>query len=123
MDKELRKIRTDVYGLPYSLDCYIKQPLEQTRKKSKNYREMLCYSMETVLNLSASRLSDDKLEILKDGLKHSVEPLHINKTDVLTIFDFIHQLMNKDLKQRKMQEQVKAKMSYLTNNCVNAYKI
>ena len=123
MDKELREIRTDVYGLPYSLDCYIKQPLEQTRKKSKNYREMLCYSMETVLNLSASRLSDDKLEILKDGLKHSIEPLHINKTDVLTIFDFIHQSMNKDLKQRKMQGEVKVKMSYLTNNCVNAYKI
>ena len=105
------------------LIAWLKQPLEQTRKKSKNYREMLCYSMEIVLNLSASRLSDDKLEILKDGLKHSIEPLHINKTDVLTIFDFIHQSMNKDLKQRKMQGQVKAKMSYLTNNCVNAYKI
>ena len=101
----------------------VKTTVRTNKKKSKNYREMLCYSMETVLNLSASRLSDDKLEILKDGLKHSVEPLHINKTDVLTIFDFIHQLMNKDLKQRKMQGQVKAKMSYLTNNCVNAYKI
>ena len=28
---------------------------------------------ETVLNLSATRLSDVELEILKDGLKHSIE--------------------------------------------------
>ena len=49
---------------------------------------------ETVLNLSTTRLSDDELEILKDGLKHSIEPLYISKTDVLTTFDFIHRSMN-----------------------------
>ena len=45
---------------------------------------------ETVLNLSDTRLSDDELEFLKYGLKHCIEPLHINKTDVLTTFDFTH---------------------------------
>ena len=77
---------------------------------------------ETVLNLSTTRLSDDELEILKDGLKHSIEPLYISKTDVLTTFDFIHRSMNKDLKHEKDGGAVKAKMSYLANNYVNAYK-
>ena len=77
---------------------------------------------ETVLNLSGTRLSDDELEILKDGLKHSIEPLHINKTDVLTTFDFIHQSMSKDLKLEKDAGEVKAKMYYPANNYVNTYK-
>ena len=77
---------------------------------------------ETVLNLSGTRLSDDELEILKDGLKHSIEPLHINKTDVLTTFDFIHQSMSKDLKQENHAGEVKVKMTYLANNYVNTYK-
>ena len=77
---------------------------------------------ETVLNLSGTRLSDDELEILKDGLKHSTEPLHINKTDVLTTFDFVHQSMSKDLKLEKDAGEVKAKMYHLANNYVNTYK-
>ena len=77
---------------------------------------------ETVLNLSGTRLSDDELEILKDGLKHSIEPLHINKTDLLTTFDFIHQSMSKDLKLEKEAGEVKAKMYYLADNYVNTYK-
>ena len=77
---------------------------------------------ETVLNLSRTRLSDDELEILKYGLKHSSEPLLINKTDVLTTFDFIHWSMSKDLNHEKDAVKVKAKMSYLANNYVNTYK-
>ena len=77
---------------------------------------------ETVLNLSGTRLSDDELEILKYGLKHSIEPLHINKTDMLTTFDFIHRSMSKDLKHEKDAGEVKAKMSYLANNYANTYK-
>ena len=46
--------------------------------------------VETGRNLCGTRLNNDELEILKYGLKHSIEPLHINKTDVLTTFDFIH---------------------------------
>ena len=76
----------------------------------------------TVLNLSATRLSNVELEILKDRLKHSIKPLYINKTDVLTTFDFIHRSMSKDLKCEKNAGEVKAKMSYLANNYVNAYK-
>ena len=78
--------------------------------------------VETVLNLSTTRLSYVQLEILKDGLKHSTEPLYINKTDVLTTFDFIYWPMSKDLKHEKDTGEAKAKMPYLANNYVNACK-
>ena len=78
--------------------------------------------VETVLNLSSTRLSHNELEILKYGLKQSIEPLHINKTDVLTTLDFIHPSMSKDLKHEKDAGEVKAKISYLANNYVNTCK-
>ena len=59
-----------------------------------------------------------KLEILKYGLKHFIEPLRINKTDLLTMFDFIHQ----SVKHKKDAGEVNAKMSYLASNYVNTYK-
>ena len=51
-----------------------------------------------------------------------MEPFYINKTDVLTTFDFIHRSMSKNLKYEKDAGEVKAKMSCLANNYVNAYK-
>ena len=33
----------------------------------------------------------------KYGLKHRIHPLQINKTDILTAFDFIHRDMTNDL--------------------------
>ena len=135
LDKELRKISIEVYGLLSSLDCYIIKALIKknvngmvktaVRTHEKKLKELTrnvvlpFTSAEIVLNLSATRLSDVELEILKDGLKHSIEPLYINKTDVLTTFDFIHFI---DLKHEKDAGEVKAKMSYLANNDVNAYK-
>ena len=79
--------------------------------------------VEAVLNLSATRLTDVELEILKNGLKHSIEPLYINKTDVLITFDFIHRSMSKYLKHEKDAGEVKATIFYLANNYVNAYKL
>ena len=77
------------------------------RTQEKKLKELTCHIVlpftpaETVLNVSGTRLSDDELEILKYGLKHSIEPLHINTTDVLTTFDFIHRSISKDLKHEK----------------------
>ena len=117
LEKELRKISIEVYCLLSSLDCYIIRALIKknvncivkttVRTHEKKLKELTrnvvlpFHPVETVLNLSGTRLSDDELEILKYGLKHSIEPLHINKTDVLTTFDFIHRSMSKDLKHEK----------------------
>ena len=47
------------------------------------------------------------------GLKHPTHPLHVNKTDVLTTFDFIFRKVTKDFKNEK-QEVVNLKQSYQT---------
>ena len=58
------------------------------RTHEKKLKELTCNVVlpftpaEAVLNVSGTRLSDDELEILKYVSKHSIEPLHINKTDV-----------------------------------------
>ena len=51
------------------------------------------------------------MEVLKYGLKHPIHPLQINKTDILTTFDFIHGAMTKnDLKDKKHSGELKTKM-------------
>ena len=55
-------------------------------------------------------------------MKHPIETRFINKTDLLTTFDFIHRAMNKDLKDNRDAGEVKAKLSYLANSYVNSYK-
>ena len=57
---------------------------------------------ETVHNLSSKLLITDEFEVLKYGLKHPIHPLQINKTDILTTFDFIHRATTNDLKDRNI---------------------
>ena len=79
-------------------------------------------STHTVRNLLGIKLTEEKLSLLKYGLKHPIEPRFINKTDVLTLFDFIHRAMNKNLKDNRDAGEVKAQLSYLANSYVNSYK-
>ena len=79
-------------------------------------------STDTVLNLSSSKPTDEEMNILRFGLKHSIEPNCINKTDILSAFDFIHRAMSKDLKDQKVTGEVKAKISYFATTYVNSYK-
>ena len=46
----------------------------------------------------------------------------LNKTDILTTFDFILRTMTKDLKNEKQSGERKAKLSNLTNTYVNNYR-
>ena len=55
-------------------------------------------------------------------LKHPIEPLQVNKTDILTAFDFIHHAMTKDLRVEKQSGEVKIKISNLAHSYVNSYK-
>ena len=72
--------------------------------------------------MSSKLLTTDELEVLKYGLKHPIHPLQINKTNILTTFDFIHRAMANDLKDKKHSVISKTKMSHLANSYVNAYK-
>ena len=57
------------------LIAWLKKPLEHTRKKKELTRNVVLpfTPAETVLNLSCTRLSDDELEVLQYGLKHSIK--------------------------------------------------
>ena len=56
--------------------------------------------------------------MLRCGLKHSIQPNFINKTDILSILDFIQRTMSKDLKDEKDAREVKVKISYLAKTDV-----
>ena len=88
LEKELRKISIEVYCLLSSLDCYIIRALikknvncmvkktarAHAKKKELTRNVVLPFTpAETVLNLSCTRLSDDELEVLQYGLKHSIK--------------------------------------------------
>ena len=79
-------------------------------------------STHTVRNLLGIKLTEEKLSLLKYGLKHPIEPRFINKTDVLTTFDFILRAISKDINDNRDAGELKAKLSYLANSYVNSNK-
>ena len=73
---------------------------------------------ETVTNISSVKLTSEQLGILKNGLTHSICPPYINKSDVYTCFELIHQsvLRNiiRELKQRpRRRQRERHKFAYL----------
>ena len=80
-------------------------------KKLRNVTKSLSLPLtttETVHNLSSKLLTTEQIQI--------------NKTDILTTFDFIHRAMTNDLKDKKHSGELKTKMLHLANSYVNAYK-
>ena len=65
---------------------------------------------DAVDNLSNVTLTTEGLEPLKYGLEHSIYSLQVNKTDIITVFDFIHCAMTKDLGDEKQSGEVKIKI-------------
>ena len=82
--------------------------------------------LESVHNFSNFILRAEDLELLKYGLKHPIHSLQVNKTYILTTFDFIHHEMNRDVRDEKQSGEVKTKISYLAHwcvKCVNYHKL
>ena len=134
----MKKIDSEVCSILNVIDQYIissvikknvkamvKSTILTHEKKLRNLTQntvLPCTSTDTVFNLSSSKLTDEEMNILRYGLKHSIEPNFTNKTDIFSTFDFIHQTVSKDLKDQKDTAEVKAKISYLANTYVNSYK-
>ena len=134
LEKEFEKIHSKVCSILNVIDQYITSSLIKKNVKAMVKSRILTHekkllnltqntvlpftSTDTVLNLSSSKLNDQEIDFLRYGLKHSVEPNFINKTDILSTFDFIHQTMSQDLKDEKDTGKVNARMSYLANTYV-----
>ena len=52
----------------------------------------------TIKDLSSYKLTEEKAEILKYGLKNPIEPKHLLKTGILTTFKKINRSLSRDLK-------------------------
>ena len=77
---------------------------------------------ETVHNLPNVTIRTQELGLLKYDLKHPIDPIQVNKTDILTTFDFLHHEITKDLRDEKQSGEVKTKISNLAHSYVNSYK-
>ena len=106
-EKDLAKVLSSIDK--YILDNVIKKNVYKCavktikihEKKLKNLTKngtLLFTDTEICLNVT---LMTEELELLKYGLKHPIHPLQVNKTDILTMFDFIHCAMTKDLRDEK----------------------
>ena len=119
LEKQLQNIRTEICSILKSIDKYIilhlidqnvqkmvKVTIKTHEKKLKNLTKNLVLPLtptETVLNLSSIKLTEEELDVFKYGLKHTIEPRFISKTDVLTTFDFIHRAIIKTSRIIEMQ--------------------
>ena len=76
---------------------------------------------EVIRNLSSQTLSNDELDILKNGLSFSIPPAFLKKTDVFAQFDMINKFMTKELKDAKNSPILKSELSHLANSYVYKY--
>ena len=76
---------------------------------------------EVITNLSHASLTNDELELLKNGLDYAIPPFKINKTDIFTQFEMMHRLLSKDIKNDDKKSELRTEMSHLAINYYNSY--
>ena len=88
-------------NVEWSTKTTIKTHQKKIRNLTKNIVLPFTHN-EIIHNLYTATLTKEELDVLKYGLKHPIHPLHVNKTDALTTFEFILKTMTKDLKHEKL---------------------
>ena len=76
----------------------------------------------TTKNLSSCKLTEEKVEILKYGLKQPTEPKNLLKTDILATFGQIARSLLCNLKDKRKSSELKATISNLANIYWSSYK-
>ena len=79
-------------------------------------------SDEVFTSLSSVVLNAAQLNVLKDGLTHSICPPSINKTEIFACFELISKRMLKNLKENKDTGKLVTKMSHLAHTYVLRYR-
>ena len=79
-------------------------------------------SDKTIQNVSSYRFSEEKVEILKYGLKHSLEPKYLLKIDILATFEQTHCSQSRELKDETKSGELKATILNLANVHWSSYK-
>ena len=108
-----------------NVDKNISKVISTHRKKLKNLTknaELPFSPNETVNNLSSCKLSDDELELLKNGLGFSMKPPHLNKTNILASFEKIHYTIKNKLIDKNSASHLKTEIVHLAQNYVSSYR-
>ena len=108
-----------------NVDKNISKVISTHRKKLKNLTknaELPFSPSETVNNLSSCKLTDDELELLKNGLGFSIKPPHLNKTNILASFEKIHYTMKNKLIDKNSATHLKTEIAHLAQNYLSSYR-
>ena len=76
---------------------------------------------KVIKNLSTKNFSLEELNILKFGLNHSLPPLKLWKTDLVS-FEMIHCFLHEGLQNDADKPTLKAQLSHLANSYVHNYQ-
>ena len=109
----------------HNVEKVVNNVISTQEKKLKNLTKNIQIpftSDETIRNLSSYKLTEEEAKILKYGLKHSIEPKHLLKTDILTTFEQIDRSLLCDLKDERKSGELKATTSNLANMYWSSYK-
>lgn len=78
---------------------------------------------DTVTNISSETdLSSEQLDVLKNGLTHSICPPRINRSDVFTRFELIHHSILKNIIDKGQAGKIKATLSQLAHTYVASHR-
>ena len=79
---------------------------------------------EVITNISSQILTDDELEMLKNGLDYAIPPSGLNRTDIFATFELINRLLTTNIKDKKdiqKSSELTTNLSYLACNYYSSY--
>lgn len=94
---------------------------KKTLKDLTKFTPVHVPSTEIIRNLSSTALSMDKLNLLCFGLKFSILPLKLQKTNIFVSIEKTHQFIQGDIRNED-KPALKTHLSHLTNLYVCYYK-
>ncbi len=77
---------------------------------------------EVITNLSNYTLTDEEKSLLKNGLKFSLPPAKLLRSDVVTAFEMMNTYLTSELKEGVDKNTVKVDLAYLANCYTSSYK-
>ena len=108
-----------------NVDKLVKSTIKTHEKKLKSLtlnKSLPFTATEVIKNLSNYQLNNDEVEILKNGLSYSLPPFKVQKPDVCVSFEMISRFMLQNLKDEKLDIEVKAQLSHLANCYTHNYR-
>ena len=79
-------------------------------------------AQKTVMNISLVKLTSEQMDVLKNGITHSICPPYINRSDVYTCFELILQLVLSNIIDKGRTSIIKATLSQLAHSYIVSHR-